>query len=47
MRSDLRSLTAQPRSLMPEGFEQFLTPQDLADLISFIQNSASKAASAN
>jgi putative membrane-bound dehydrogenase-like protein len=42
LRSDLRSLTAQPRSLMPEGFEQFLKPQDLAHLISFIQNSAAK-----
>jgi putative membrane-bound dehydrogenase-like protein len=41
-RSDLRSLAAQPRSLMPEGFEQFLKPQDLADLISFIQGSAAK-----
>ncbi len=42
LRSDLRSLTAQSRSLMPEGFEQFLKPQDVAHLISFIQNSAAR-----
>src|SRR5262249_27142217 len=43
MRSDIRSLTAQPRSLMPEGFEQFLKPQDLADIVAFIQGSAAKS----
>lgn len=37
LRSDLESLRASGRSLMPEGFEQLLTAQDLADLVAFIQ----------
>lgn len=40
MRSELKKLEVQNRSLMPEGFEQVLKPQDCADLISFIQSSA-------
>src|SRR5262249_39982702 len=36
LRSDLKELTASGLSLMPEGFEKTLKPQDLADLISFI-----------
>jgi hypothetical protein len=36
LRSDLKSLTCTQKSLMPEGFEAFLQPQDLADLIAYI-----------
>jgi putative heme-binding domain-containing protein len=32
-RADLDHLTSSGLSLMPEGFEKALTPQDLADLI--------------
>jgi putative heme-binding domain-containing protein len=37
LRSDLESLTSTKLSLMPEGFEQFLTPQDIADLLAHIR----------
>ncbi|MGV3774132.1 MAG: PVC-type heme-binding CxxCH protein, partial [Verrucomicrobiales bacterium] len=40
LRQDLARLTAENRSMMPEGFEQFLQPQDYADLVSFIRSSA-------
>jgi putative heme-binding domain-containing protein len=36
LRSDLKELTSSGLSLMPEGFEKGLAPQDLADLISYI-----------
>jgi putative heme-binding domain-containing protein len=36
LRSDLKSLTCTQKSLMPEGFETSLKPQDLADLIAYI-----------
>ena len=36
-RGEIKSLTASKVSLMPEGLEQGLTPQDLADLIAFVQ----------
>jgi putative heme-binding domain-containing protein len=36
LRSNLKQLTSSGRSLMPEGFEAGLKPQDLADLIAFI-----------
>jgi hypothetical protein len=32
----LKELTSSGLSLMPEGFEKGLAPQDLADLISYI-----------
>ena len=38
LRADLRQFTSSGRSLMPEGFESALRPQDLADLIAFVQN---------
>lgn len=38
-RAEIESLTASGRSLMPEGLEQDLTPQDLADVIAFVQSS--------
>ena len=37
LRSDLSALTSSGLSLMPEGFEKALNPQDLADLISYIR----------
>lgn len=36
LRDDLKQLTSTGRSLMPEGFENSLNPQAMADLISFI-----------
>jgi putative membrane-bound dehydrogenase-like protein len=38
LRSDLKEMVSSKLSLMPEGFEQALKPQDLADLIAYIQN---------
>jgi putative heme-binding domain-containing protein len=39
LRRDLQRLTSSGLSLMPEGFEKVLTPQDLADVIAFIRKS--------
>jgi len=36
-RLDIKSMSSSKLSMMPEGLEQGLTPQDLADLIKFIQ----------
>jgi len=38
-RRDIVSLASTHRSLMPDGFEQFLKPQDLADLLAYIDAS--------
>lgn len=40
LRSDLESLTSTRLSLMPEGFEQFLKPGDIADLIALLDSVA-------
>jgi putative membrane-bound dehydrogenase-like protein len=40
LRANIKELTSSGRSLMPEGFETGLKPQDLADLIAFISNSS-------
>jgi len=37
LRIQIKELRAEGKSLMPEGLEQGLTPQDLADLLSFLQ----------
>lgn len=37
LRSDVQSLTGAPTSLMPEGFEKILRPQEVADLIAYIR----------
>lgn len=37
-RADVEQVRSTGRSLMPEGFEQVLSPQDLADVISFLRN---------
>jgi hypothetical protein len=37
-RGELKEFTSSGRSLMPEGFEAGLKPQDLADLISYVLN---------
>ena len=37
LRDQIRELRASTLSLMPEGLEKTLTPQDLADLLSFVQ----------
>jgi putative heme-binding domain-containing protein len=36
-RAEIKSLAASKLSLMPEGLEQGLAPQELADLIAFVQ----------
>ncbi|HEY6167642.1 MAG TPA: c-type cytochrome, partial [Verrucomicrobiae bacterium] len=41
LRSDLQSLTGSGLSLMPEGLESALKPQDVADLIAFIKGGGS------
>jgi len=38
LRSDIKELTSSRLSLMPEGFENTLKPQDMADLIAFIRS---------
>jgi putative membrane-bound dehydrogenase-like protein len=40
LRSDIQEIRASNLSLMPEGLEQALTPQDLADLIAWIKQAA-------
>lgn len=37
LRSQIKELRAEGKSLMPEGLEQGLTAQDIADLLSFLQ----------
>ena len=37
-RAEIESLVCSQRSLMPEGLEQDLSPQDLADVIAFVQS---------
>jgi len=39
LRSDLQAVRASQLSLMPEGLEQAMTPQELADLIAWVKNS--------
>ena len=36
LRSDLKEMRSSGVSLMPEGFEKALTPQDMADLIAYV-----------
>jgi len=36
LRADLKRLESQKMSLMPEGLEQGLTAQDVADLLEFV-----------
>jgi putative heme-binding domain-containing protein len=36
MRSNMKSMQSQSQSLMPEGLEQGLQPQDLANLLEYI-----------
>ena len=37
LRSDVKSLTALPSSLMPPGLDAAMSPQDLADLLAFLK----------
>jgi len=43
LRSDIAEIKASNLSLMPEGLEQNLTPQDLANLIAFVKNHGPQA----
>ncbi len=38
LRSQLESLTSNGRSLMPEGFENQISPNEMSDLLSFLAN---------
>jgi putative heme-binding domain-containing protein len=38
-KTDIKSFTSLGTSLMTEGLESNMTPQDLADLLAFLQNS--------
>jgi putative heme-binding domain-containing protein len=37
LRTDIVSMTAAPASLMPAGFDEVMSPQDLADLIAYLK----------
>lgn len=47
LRSDIQEIKATGLSLMPEGFEQAMKPQDLADLIAYLKSSPAPFGSAN
>ena len=36
-RTDVEAMTSAGRSLMPEGFEQQIDPQLMADLLAYLQ----------
>jgi putative heme-binding domain-containing protein len=40
LRIDIEQLASSGKSFMPEGLEKDLSPQDLADVIAFVQNTA-------
>jgi putative heme-binding domain-containing protein len=40
LRNDIAEIRASQLSLMPEGLEQAMTPQDIADLIAWLKKSA-------
>jgi putative heme-binding domain-containing protein len=42
-RSDIRKMETRAQSMMPDGLETGLTPQDIADLIQYLQNSRANA----
>lgn len=42
LRSDIASLISTGRSLMPEGLEMALKPQDMADLLAYLRTAASQ-----
>src|SRR5213078_2242679 len=43
LRSDIAEIKASNLSMMPEGLEQNLTPQGLADLIAYLKHSGPRA----
>ncbi|HZQ47176.1 MAG TPA: c-type cytochrome, partial [Verrucomicrobiae bacterium] len=47
LRSDITEIRATGLSLMPEGFEQAMNPQDLADLIAYLKTSPAPFGSAS
>lgn len=42
LRSDIKELRSSGVSVMPEGFETAMQPQDLADLIAYVQSAVSR-----
>ncbi len=47
LRSDIEQIRSSGQSLMPTGFEQQLTPRDIADLIAFLRSSPEPEADSN
>jgi hypothetical protein len=43
-RKDILSIRSSPVSLMPDGFAENLTPQELANLLAFLQSQTSRDA---
>ena len=41
-RANIRKMQSQGQSLMPEGLEAGLTPQDLADLLQYVETADAK-----
>ncbi len=42
LRSDIEQLQFSGRSLMPEGFDRLMTPEELANLIAFLKDASAK-----
>ena len=40
LRSEIEEIASSGKSLMPEGLEQKITPQDMADLIAYLKKTA-------
>jgi len=40
LRSDILEVQSTRLSLMPEGFEQLLKPQDIADILAYVDKTA-------
>ena len=45
-RSQIEAIASTGQSLMPEGLEKGLEPQDFADLIAYLEHSASGSSAA-
>jgi putative heme-binding domain-containing protein len=42
LRKDLESLTSTGKSLMPDGLEQTVRPEDMADLLAYLKADAAR-----
>ena len=41
LREEVEQLTASPKSIMPDGFEKAMQPQEMTDLLEFLVTEAS------